>query len=160
MDNRKAAVLNRLNKTRSDFMAGLVSLDSAAWQTAVYSAEGDDDALWTVGDIIRHLLNAEKGMTGLMVKIKETGEGVPDNFDRDWYNRRQVKKIKDRTPQELIEDFRKNREALLAFIETLEPEDWDKKGRHASLKIMSIEEICYTIAEHEHAHFTEFQALL
>lgn len=160
MDERKTAVLTRLNETRTQFMAALDELEAEAWETAVYTAEGNDDAHWTVSDIVRHLLNAEKGMTGLMMKIRETGEGVPEDFDRDWYNQRQVKKIKDKTPLEMMDMMRDNRQKLLAFIDTLELDEWEKSGRHASLQIMTIEEVCYTIANHEHDHFVEFQALL
>jgi len=47
-----------------------------------------------------------------------------------------------------------SRRALLGFIDSLEESDWDKKGRHASLKIMTIEEVCHLIADHEALHLT------
>ncbi len=156
MSERKTAVLALLEENRKRLFDGLSQLDDAAWNKVIYSQE--TEAPWTASDILRHLLNAESGMTGLMNNIKTKGRGVPEDFDRSRYNRRQVEKMKDKTPQELIEQMKANREALLAFIDKLEDEDWDKSGRHASLKIMTIEEVCQTIANHEVAHLDEILA--
>ncbi len=54
----------------------------------------------------------------------------------------------------------KNREDLLAFMDSLTEEDWQKKGRHGSLKIMTIEEICHIIADHEATHAADISAAL
>ena len=156
MSDRKTAVLTLLEKNRIQLFNAISQLDDSAWNKVIYSEE--TDAPWTTADILRHLLNAEAGMTGLMNNIKTKGRGVPEDFDRSRYNRRQVDKLKDKTPQELMAQMSDNRTALLAFIDTLEEEDWDKSGRHASLKIMTIEEICQTIANHEVAHLEEILA--
>ncbi|MEM7335288.1 MAG: DinB family protein [Chloroflexota bacterium] len=153
MSERKTAVLAQLEKNRAQLFNALSKLDAAAWNKVIYSEE--TDAQWTTTDIVRHLLQAESGMTGLMKNIKTKGRGVPEDFDRSRYNRRQVDKLKDKTPRELIDQMSANRTALLAFIDTLDDDDWDKNGRHASLKIMTIEEVCQTIANHEIAHLNE-----
>jgi hypothetical protein len=160
MSDKKTAVLARLAETRKAVLEAFDGIDGEAWKTAVYTAEDNPDANWNISDIARHMISAEKGMTGLMMKIQSTGEGVPEDFDRERYNQRQVQKTQDKAPAELINEMQANRKALLAFIETLKEDDWDKNGRHASLKIMTIEEICYTIANHEADHLKGIQEQL
>ena len=89
-----------------------------------------------------------------MVQIKSGGEGVPPDFDLARWNQRVVNKLGDKDPQELLAGMADSRRALLGFIDSLEESDWDKKGRHASLKIMTIEEVCHLIADHEALHLT------
>jgi hypothetical protein len=46
------------------------------------------------------------------------------------------------------------------LIDTLADEDWDKRGRHASLEIMSVEEVLNLIADHERTHFAAVRSAL
>lgn len=157
MSERKTAVLALLEETRTTLFSALAELDEAAWETAVYSH--DAEVQWTASDILRHLLNAETGMLGLMQKILRTGKGVPEDFDRSRYNKRQVEKSKDKAPAELMAEMRENRKKLLDFIDTLKDEDWDKSGLHAMMKILTIEEICQVIANHEIDHLNEIKGV-
>jgi hypothetical protein len=50
-----------------------------------------------------------------------------------------------------------NRNDLFITIDNLKPEDWQKKGRHASLRILTIEEIITLIADHEKDHLKKIQ---
>ncbi len=147
-DSRKEAIKGKLASTRKEFLNTISGLTDEQWATRAYS-EGSE---WQVIDILRHVADSEKGMTALMVQIKGGGEGVPADFDLARWNQRVVDKLSEKGPQELLEGMGTNRAVLLDFIDSLEETDWDKKGRHASLKIMSIEEICNLIADHETLH--------
>lgn len=151
MTDRKEAVVDKLNQTRNQFVAVTTALSPEQWDTPIYG-EGSE---WRVADILRHVADSERGMTALMVQIQAGGEGVPPDFDLDRWNKRAVGKLVDKTPEELLAGMAESREQLLAFIDTIQPEDWDKKGRHASLRIMSIEEVCNLIADHEAGHAQE-----
>lgn len=157
MSERKLAVLTLLDETRTELFAALENLSEADWETAVYSPEAEIQ--WTASDIVRHLMNAEKGMTQLMQKILATGEGVPENFDRDRYNKRQVEKSQEKTPAQLLTEMTQNRQALLTFIDSLQEADWDKSGLHGMMKVLTLEEICQVIAQHEVAHLEEIQGI-
>ncbi|HEX6383582.1 MAG TPA: DinB family protein [Anaerolineae bacterium] len=65
-----------------------------------------------------------------------------------------------KVPAELLAEMEENRERLFQFIDSLEPEDWNKKGRHASLRTMTIEEIARLIADHERRHTTDIRQAL
>ena len=154
MDNpRKHEVLNKLDSSRKALWSYLQALDEAGWETAVQS----EDAGWTVTDVVRHLVNAESGMTGNIEKIKIGEDPVPPDFDRERYNKSRVRKTQHLTSADLLTQMETNRIHLLSVIDTLEDEDWNKKGRHASLKIMTIEEFCHIIADHESWHLEEMK---
>ncbi len=151
MTDRKETVVNKLNETRQQFLTATTSLSPEQWELPIY----DENSEWRAADILRHVADSERGMTALMVQIQAGGEGVPADFDLHRWNKRAVGKLEDKTPDELLAGMAESRQNLLAFIDTIEPDDWDKEGRHASLKIMSIEEVCNLIADHESGHAAE-----
>ena len=155
-DDKKEAIKAKLTATREALYAALNGLTDEQWAAKAYS-EGSE---WQVVDILRHVADSERGMTGLMVQIKGGGEGVPPDFDLARWNQRVVSKLGDKGPQELLAGMADNRAALFAFIDSLEADDWDKKGRHASLRIMTIEEVCHLIAEHETQHLAGIREAL
>lgn len=156
MPDKKAVIQEKLSATRQALLALVQGLEAAQWQTAVYA----DSADWTIADLFRHVVEAERGMTGLMMQIRAGGEGVPSDFDLNRWNASVVRKVKEKTVAELITAMEKNRAALLTFIDSLEKADWSKEGRHASLRIMSIEAICHLIADHEARHTEDMRLAL
>ena len=149
-------ILQKLNTTRQASLAFLETIQEEQWQTAVYA----EDSEWRVIDLWRHVVDAERSMTGLMSRIRDGGEGVPADFDLSRWNASRVRKSKHKTPADLKAEMTQNHEALLAFINTLTEADWPKKGRHGSMRIMSIEEICHLIADHEQNHMQDIRQAL
>ena len=145
---QKVKLQTKLAENRTALFTLLHSLSEEEWQTAVFSEE----TIWTVADMVRHLESAERGMITLMAGIQQGGAGVPADFDLARYNASRIQKTKEKRPSALLVDMQKNREALLAFMESLTAEDWQKKGRHGTLRIMTIAEICHIIADHEALH--------
>ena len=147
------ALLADLARSQDSVLALAAKLSPEQWQRPVYS----DGAVWSAADIYRHLLDAQSGMTRLMELILAGGEGVPADFDRERWNARAVEKRRDLTIAELTEQMIATHERLLAFIASLQPADWDKAGRHASLRIMSIAQICQQIADHKKQHTEDIE---
>ncbi len=154
--DRKEAITRKLTETREQWLRVLNGLSAEQWEAPAYS-EGSE---WRVADTLRHVADSERGMTALMAQIKDGGEGVPADFDLNRWNQRVVTKLGDKDPQELLDGMAENRANLFAFIDSLEEADWDKKGRHASLKIMTIEEVCHLIADHEADHLAAIKEAL
>lgn len=152
-DIKKAGIEDKLMQTRADLVELLVGLDEKGWQTAVQS----EDAHWSVADIIRHLMNAEKGMTRLIQEFQQGNDPVPPDFDLERYNIRSVQKTQELAPAALLQALATNRMQLLQLIDQLRDDDWQKKGRHASMRIMTIEEVCHAIANHEAQHLEEIK---
>lgn len=155
-DDRKAMIKEKLTAAREEFFDALSGLTAEQWEARGYS-EGSE---WRVIDVLRHVADSEPGMTRLMIQIKGGGEGVPPDFDLHRWNKRVVEKSAEKGPEELLAGMAQNRAALFEFIDSLEETDWDKKGRHASLQIMTIEEVCHLIADHERGHLAGIRAAL
>ena len=148
----KAAIKEKLTTVREETVRVLSDLTEEQWHAPVYSDEG---AEWRVIDVVRHVADSERGMTAMMAQVQAGGEGVPPDFDLTRWNRRVVAKLQDKGPADLLAGMAANREALFAFIDTLADDDWPKQGRHASLHILSIEQVCHLIADHERTHIKE-----
>lgn len=156
MADKKLEIVKKLNDERQSSSLFFDQLEDNAWETAVYHEETQ----WTITDILRHLVDSERGMTNMMMQWQQGNDPVPPDFDLARWNNRVVQKSANKSPEELLENMRANRIDLLSFIDTLQDEDWEKKGRHASLRIMSIEEVCHLIADHERDHLRVMQEVL
>ncbi|MCA9900594.1 MAG: DinB family protein [Anaerolineales bacterium] len=156
MTVNKSEITAKLYDSRQQLMTFFEGLDDAAWATAVY----DENTTWTITDILRHLVDSERGMTGMMAQWQQGNDPIPPDFDLARWNSRAIQKTAEKSPQELLHNMQENRASLLGFINTLQDEDWSKQGRHGSLRIMSIEEVCHLIANHEMDHLRVMQELL
>jgi hypothetical protein len=150
--------MEKLAATRADLVKVARELDWDSWTHPVYGHGGEKE--WSAMDLLRHLVWAEGGMLRLMRQIRAGEEGAPADFDLDRYNAAGVNKLKDERPADLLLRLEKNRNELLAFVESLEEGDWEKKGRHGSLRIMSIREILERIADHEAQHLADLREAL
>lgn len=155
-DTRKETVVKELSATREAFFDLARQLEESDWTQPIYT-HGET---WTAGDVLRHLTDAESGMLGTMRNILQGGGGVPEDFDVNRWNRSRVARAKDKTPAELLAQMEENRADLLAFVDELAPENLDEEGRHASLRIMTIEEILHQIADHERQHMADLRQAL
>lgn len=153
MSDLKENIREKLMLSRQNLLAVIENMDEEQWTKAVFA----DSAEWSVGDLLRHLTDAERGMTALMSQIRQGGEGVPADFDLARWNKSRVARLRDKSPAGLLTDLTTNRSQLLALLDSLEPEDWAKQGRHGSLQIMSIEQIFNIIADHERSHANDIR---
>jgi hypothetical protein len=119
-----------------------------------------ESAEWQVSDLLRHDVSAEHSMTRLIENIRDGGEGASADFDLTRWNASRVQKAKAKSIEDLTADLAQNRTYLLGVIDSLDEADLDKKGRHGSLRIMSIEEILHLIADHEQRHMADIQQAL
>jgi hypothetical protein len=155
-EEKKEIIRDKLARCRQDLLGFLGELDERDWEAVVYS----EGAEWSATDLLRHLVDAERGMTMLITRILEGGEGAPADFDLTRWNARVIEKEKEKTAGQLVKEIKENRPVLLEVIASLGEGDWGKRGRHASLRIMSVEEICHLIADHERNHVEDMRQAL
>jgi hypothetical protein len=153
---KKSAIREKLESTRADLLHVARELTEEEWTQPVYAHDGE----WTALDLLRHLTWAESGMLRLLRQLQQGEEGVPPDFDLDRYNASGVQRLAGKVPAELMAMMAQNREELLAFLDTLQAEDWEKEGRHGSLRIMTIEAILNLIADHESQHLADLREVL
>ncbi len=148
MSDRKSAILDLLDQTRQTLKGVLDHVVPDDWEKTVQ----EEDQKWTVRQILAHLVDAQKGMTGQIARINAGEEPIPPDFDLNRWNKRAVEKSAERTPQELLVALDEGRVTLKRTLDAMSDSDFDKKGRHSSLQIMSLEEIARQIGTHESDH--------
>src|SRR5512138_1882729 len=118
--------LARKLKTEGDrFISYFSSLNDDEWQCEVYT----EGATWTIRNVLAHFVTSERGLIKLFQRIRENGEGSPDDFSIDRYNASMQERTKDATPQELLEQYRAIRAESIRWTSALSDTDLEKQGR-------------------------------
>lgn len=155
-NEKKESIKTKLVSTREDLLETITNIPENSLNVKVSSHDG----AWSVVEVIRHLVSAEYGQTRLIEEITEGNEGVPSDFDLNRYNKRQISKLNDTSISDLINKFNQNRTHLITVLDKLTGEDFGKQGRHASLHMLTIEQIFHVIADHEKGHLDKIRKAL
>ncbi len=116
------------------------------WDMPVY-ADG-----WNAKQVLIHVTDADRGHNNQVQGIAAGREVIPADFDLERYNRRSVEKRAEMTVDELRQALTSQRADLFAWLDSLDEAALDITGRHASLRIMSVEQILRHLANHERTH--------
>jgi len=113
---------------------------------------------WSVVEILAHLADVEM-VTGWRLRSILAAPGTSiQAFDQDaWaaagqYGKREARKS--------LEQFRILREANLALLKSLSPEQWKLSGVHAERGEESIERLAQMIAGHDLNHLEQIEAIV
>ena len=118
------------------------------WDTQVYS----DGAAWTVRQLLIHLMVTDKGHNNTLKGVASGEETVPADFDLERFNRRSVEKRAETSVEEARTALSTTATERDAWLDTIDDSALDKKGRHGSMRILSVEEITEVIADHDRDH--------
>jgi hypothetical protein len=146
--DRKHELRDHLNATREALLKIVGSLQPEDWERKVQG----DDGQWTLKQVMLHLATSETGQIGTgraMIAEKQT---IPDDFDLNRYNNRQVEKNAAKTPPEILFGMAESRQKLLAFLDEVNEADFEKRGKHARGDVLTLEQLFYRIGEHEAEH--------
>jgi hypothetical protein len=113
---------------------------------------------WSVAEILAHLADAEI-VGGFRMRLILGAPGAPiAAFDQDaWVTSGHYEK---RDPRKSIEQFRVVREANLALLKSLTPEQWKHYGMHAERGQETIERITQMFAGHDINHLQQIEGIL
>jgi hypothetical protein len=113
---------------------------------------------WSVVEILAHLADVEM-VTGWRLRSILGAPGTPiQAFDQDaWATAGQYAK---RDPRKSLEQFRVLREANLALLKSLSPEQRKLFGLHAERGEESIERLTQMIAGHDINHLEQIERIL
>ena len=113
---------------------------------------------WSIAEIVAHLADAEL-VGGYRIRAVLGAPGCPIiGFDQDvWVNALHYDK---RTPQKSFEQYRALREANLALLKTLTPNQWKHEGIHNERGAESIGTIVRMFAGHDLNHFQQIERIL
>lgn len=156
MHDRKQAIREHLAATRAMATDVFGAFGLMDWERPIASSEG----AWTAKQALAHLVSAEIGQLGIGQRML-TGEArLGEGFSLDFWNRRQVEKRKDQPPAALLDELTASRQKLLAWIDGLVDADLDKSGQHGRGDMITVEQLCYRIGEHELEHAMEIRRAL
>jgi hypothetical protein len=113
---------------------------------------------WSVAEIVTHLADTEMVM-GCRVRmiLGEPGTTLQP-FDQDaWAVAMQYGK---RDARKSLAQFRGFREANLALMKTLTPEQWKQTGMHPERGELTVEKIALMVAGHDINHMGQIECIL
>ncbi len=113
---------------------------------------------WSVSEILAHLADAET-VGSFRMRLILGAPGTPiAAFDQDaWVISGHYEK---RDPRKSLELFRALREANLALLKSLTPDQWKHYGMHAERGQESIERIVRMFAGHDINHLQQIERIL
>jgi hypothetical protein len=156
LTERKHLIHDHLIRTREATLELIGQMDAHDWEHQVQTAEGG----WTVKQMLLHIATSESGQIKTAQAIAAGQPTVPDDFDLDRYNRRQLEKNQAKQPPEILFGMAESHQKLLVFLDTVTAEDLDKRGKHGRGDVISLEQLFYRIGEHEAEHMAEIKRAL
>ena len=113
---------------------------------------------WSVSEIVAHLDDAEI-VTGFRLRMILGAPGtLIAAYDSDsWVTSGHYEK---RDPHKSVEQFRVTREANLALLESLTPEQWKHYGMHSERGQETIEHVVRMAAGHDINHLQQIERIL
>jgi len=113
---------------------------------------------WSVSETLAHLADAEI-VGGFRMRLILGAPGTPiAAFDQDrWVSSGHYDK---RNPRRSVEQFRKLREANLALLKSLTPDQWQHHGVHSERGVETIDRIVHMFAGHDLNHLQQIERIL
>jgi uncharacterized protein (TIGR03083 family) len=155
MTDRKVELKSKLEESRR-ILNRVLDQVGDRWDTPVYA----DGLGWTVKQITAHLVDAERGHYTQASNIAEGRDIIPADFDIERYNKSRTEKNQDKTVAQSRAELEEARAQLLSWLDGLEDEKLDRRGRHASLQIMTVRDILRLLALHERGHANDIARAL
>ncbi|MBE2184335.1 MAG: DinB family protein [Anaerolineae bacterium] len=155
MTDRKASAIQKLNDSRA-YLNSILDQVGNRGETGVYA----DGAAWNIRQLTIHLADSDKGQSRVLMAIIAGQDLIPPDFDIERYNRRMTEKRAEVTFAEARASLAESRAELLHWLNSADDSVFNHSGRHASLKILTVEEFLGVIADHERSHAADIAAVL
>jgi uncharacterized damage-inducible protein DinB len=126
------------------------------WAASVYT----DGELWTLRNVLSHLVTSERGLLKLFERIRTTGEGASEDFSIDRFNAAQQYKTKELTALELLEQYKTVRAESVAWVSALQDTELEITGRHPFLGMTTIREMIKMLYLHNQMHYRDVKRAL
>jgi uncharacterized damage-inducible protein DinB len=143
----------RLQAEAAKTIAFFSKLSDEEWHIEVYT----ENTIWSIRNVLTHFVTAERGFLRLFESIRSGGTGVPEDFSIDRFNAEQQERVKDLSPHVLMDDFRKVRSEMCAWVASLSGSDLEKQGRHPFLSQASLKEMIKMVYLHNQIHLRDIR---
>jgi len=113
---------------------------------------------WSVSEIVAHLADGEiVGAYRMRLILGSPGTPIVAYDQNKWVTSGHYEK---RDPQKSLEQFRVLREANLALLESLEPDQWEQYGIHSERGQEAIEQIVRMFTGHDINHLQQIEKIV
>lgn len=123
------------------------------WDQEVYT----EGATWTIRNVLSHLVTSERGLLKLFERIRQGGEGVPEDFVIDRYNAAMQERTKAIPAQELLEQYKEVRASAIAWVAGLSEAELEITGRHPFLGMTTLREMIKMLYIHNLTHYRDMK---
>ncbi|NOZ50700.1 MAG: DinB family protein [Chloroflexi bacterium] len=120
------------------------------------AAQPSTNPHWRNQDVLAHLAAAEIGHCQVIRRLLADDSLAMTGFDLDTFNDEQVALRVQRSLAEILTEYRQNRSATLALLDTVIDDDWEKGGRHPGGFDTTVTGVFRVIIIHEKRHLKEF----
>jgi hypothetical protein len=127
------------------------SLPDDAWSKQVF----EDGAMWKVRDIFEHLCVSEHSLRRLFENILVTGEGAPDGYDVNAFNKQKTGRFASLSRDELFALYGETRKKMIEFTRVLTDEQLAIRARHPAMGDSSLEDMIKMIYLHHQMHMRD-----
>jgi hypothetical protein len=146
----------KLKSEGDKFVSIFGGLTEEQWNQEVYT----EGATWTIRNVLSHFVTSERGLLKLFEKIRQGGEGAPDDFSIDRYNAAMQERMKEATPQALLEQYKEVRANVIAWVSGLKESELEIAGRHPFLGQTVIREMIKMLYIHNLTHYRDMKKAL
>ena len=144
-------------KSEGDMFVSIFSgLTDVQWNQEVYT----EGATWTIRSVLSHFITSERGLLKLFERIRQGGEGAPDDFSIDRYNAAMQARTKEAIPQELIEQYKEVRASAIQWVSGLAESELEITGRHPYLGHTTIRDMIKMLYIHNLDHYRDMKKAL
>ncbi len=146
----------KLKSEGDRFVSIFSGLTDDQWNQEVYT----EGATWTIRNVLSHFITSERGLLKLFERIRQGGEGAPDDFSIDRYNAAMQARTKEAIPQELIEQYKEVRASAIHWVSGLAESELEINGRHPYLGHTTIRDMIKMLYIHNLDHYRDMKKAL
>ena len=139
-------------RTRDFFEA----IEGDDWYQQVYT----EGANWSVHHILAHFVASEASIVRLIKFILQGNPGVPEGFDIDAYNEKEVNCFAKLPNDMVLQRFMERRGETIELVMELTDDDLAVEGRHPWFGITSIEQMIKLMYRHNQIHQRDIRRAL
>ena len=147
---------DKLKSEGDKFVSIFSGLTNNQWNQEVYT----EGSTWTIRNILAHFVTSERGLLKLFERIRQGGDGSPDDFSIDRYNAAMQARTIEATPQELIEQYKEVRANAVAWVSGLHEAELEITGRHPFLGHTAIRDMVKMLYIHNLDHYRDMKKAL
>ncbi len=139
-------------KTRDFFQ----TIEGDDWYQQIYT-EGAD---WSVHHILAHFVASEASVARLVKYILQGNAGMPENFDIDAYNEKEVNCFAKLPNDMVLQRFMERRGETIQLVTEMSDADLEIEGRHPWLGIAPVEQMIKLMYRHNQIHQRDIRKTL